>query len=38
MIEKHYAAHLKTLLDTATIIIIKPHPKKGRFRRKIPAE
>jgi hypothetical protein len=38
MIEKHCAAHLKTLLDTAAINIIKPHPKKGRFRREIPAE
>ncbi len=30
MIEKYYAAHIKTNLDTAAINIMRPKPKKAQ--------
>ena len=34
MIEKYYAAHLKTRLDASAINIMRPRPKKRRFQGK----
>jgi hypothetical protein len=36
MIEKYYAAHLKTRLDAAAINIMKPRPKKKTIAKKGP--
>jgi hypothetical protein len=36
MIEKYYAAHLKTRLDASAINIMKPRPKKKTVPRKGP--
>jgi hypothetical protein len=36
MIEKYYAAHLKTWLDASAINIMKPHPKKKTIPKKGP--
>src|SRR5271166_3171716 len=35
MIEKYYAAHIKTQLDAAAINIMRPRPKKTKTSRKI---
>ena len=36
MIEKYYAAHLKTRLDASAINIMRPHPKKKTTPKKVP--
>jgi hypothetical protein len=36
MIEKYYAAHLKTRLDAAAINIMRPRPKKKAIAKKGP--
>ena len=36
MIEKYYAAHLKTQLDAAAINIMRPRPKKKTASKKGP--
>jgi hypothetical protein len=36
MIEKYYAAHLKTQLDAAAINIMRPRPKKKATSKKSP--
>jgi hypothetical protein len=36
MIEKYYAAHLKTRLDASAINIMKPRPKKKTTPKKVP--
>jgi hypothetical protein len=33
MIEKHYAAHIKTTLDAAMINVLKPRPRSEKARR-----
>jgi integrase len=38
MIEKHYAAHLKTQLDAAAINIMRPRPKKKTVPKKCPGK
>jgi hypothetical protein len=37
MIEKYYAAHLKTRLDAAAINIMRPRPKKKTTSKKGPS-
>jgi hypothetical protein len=36
MIEKYYAAHLKTQLDASAINIMRPRPKKRAISKKTP--